>query len=170
MIKSSNTKSDVIVVAHNIRSLYNIGALFRTCEGLGVKKLILSGYSAYPKTKSDKRLPHESLKIDKAISKTALGAEKLLDWQKVDNLSGLIDSYRGKGYKIVALEQSPRSINLFNYKPPAKILLILGNELSGVDNGLMSSADDVIEIPMSGQKNSFNVVVAAAIAISHLIN
>ena len=172
--------TEIIVLAHNIRSTFNVGSIFRTCEGFGVRELILSGYTPYPDLALcssapscaylevepetlDKRLPHIREKITRQIHKTALGAEALVPFHYVEspNLAAL----KRDGYRIVALEQAPTSTLLANYDAPEKIALLLGEEVHGIANELLSETDDIIEIPMKGQKESFNVSVATGIAL-----
>ena len=154
---------EIIIIAHNIRSTYNIGSIFRTAEGFGVKKIILSGYTPYPKIENDTRLPHLSEKITNQIHKTALGAEQLVPFEYHETLDlGTLDL---AGYKVVALEQATGSIALREYTPPQKIALLLGEEVNGVPPELLAAVEEIIEIPMRGKKESFNVSVAAGIAL-----
>lgn len=157
---------DVIVIAHNIRSTHNIGSIFRTCEGFGVTKLILSGYSPYPTIEHDTRLPHISDKLTLQIHKTALDAETMIPFEHVETPD--FNDLRAKGYRIVGLEQDDRSTALPNYNSPNKIALLLGEEVDGIHSDLRLICDDLIEIPMSGKKESFNVSVAAGIALYSL--
>lgn len=159
---------DIILIAHNLRSSHNVGSLLRTAEGLGVNRVILSGYTPYPTVTNDHRLPHLAQKINKQIAKTALGAEQMVDWQHVDNLEALLPELKAQGYQIVGLEQSDRSITLEDFQSPKKLALILGREVEGLEPEIMASCDQLIEIPMLGQKESFNVVIAAAMAIYDL--
>src|SRR4051812_16420299 len=96
----------IIVIAHDIRSTHNVGALLRTCEGMGVEKLYLTGYTPYPAHPGDERLPHISRKLTKQIDKTALGASDSQPWQHHDDISGLILDLQDKGYSVAALEQA----------------------------------------------------------------
>jgi tRNA G18 (ribose-2'-O)-methylase SpoU len=154
---------EIVVVAHNIRSTHNVGAIFRSCEGFGVARLILSGYTPYPRLSGDTRLPHIADKLTQQIHKTALGAELLLPFshQEAPELSTL----RQQGYTIVGLEQDERSTLLPNYAPHEKIVLVLGEEVEGITSELRANCDELIEIPMKGQKESFNVSVATGIAL-----
>lgn len=158
--------SEIIVIAHNIRSTHNVGSIFRTAEGLGVSKIVLSGYTPYPKTKSDTRLPHIAEKLHKQIHKTALGAEEIVpfEYHEILDLQALSDT----GYRIVGLEQAPNSIALSDYKKFDKTALLLGEEVEGISSDLIAQCDDIIEIPMKGIKESFNVSVAAGIALYKL--
>lgn len=154
---------EIIVIAHNIRSTHNVGAIFRTAEGFGVKKIVLSGYTPYPSVANDPRLPHIAEKLTSQIHKTALGAELLVpfEYQETPDLKDV----RAKGYRLVGLEQDARSIMLPDYHPTGKIALLLGEEVHGIDATLMQQCDDLIEIPMRGKKESYNVSVATGIAL-----
>lgn len=155
---------DIIVIAHNIRSTHNIGAIFRTCEGFGVKKIILSGYSPYPTLPlNDTRLPHIREKLTAQIHKTALDAETIVPFVYQENPD--IDALKKAGYQIVGLEQDDRSVMLPAYAAPAKLALLLGEEVEGITSDMRNLCDDLIEIPMTGQKESFNVSVATGIAL-----
>lgn len=154
---------EIIVIAHNIRSTHNIGSIFRTAEGFGVNKIILSGYSPYPTHENDTRLPHIREKLTAQIHKTALGAQQMIpfDYQPTLDLAPL----RLAGYRIIGLEQDPRASALPQYTAPEKIALLLGEEVHGIEQALLDQCDDLIEIPMKGKKESFNVSVAAGIAL-----
>lgn len=158
--------AEIIVIAHNIRSTFNVGSIFRTCEGFGVSKIILSGYTPAPSFPGDTRLPHIAEKLSHQIHKTALDAETLVpfEYQETINLALL----KHDGFRLVALEQAPTSIMLHNYQSPEKIALLLGEEVHGVPPELLAQIDDIIEIPMVGKKESFNVSVATGIALYSL--
>ena len=153
----------IIVIAHNIRSTHNVGSIFRTCEGFGVSKIILSGYTPYPSQPNDERLPHIATKLTNQIHKTALDAETMVPFEHQSQPD--LDSLRTMGYVIVGLEQSKRSILLQNYKVPEKLVLLLGEEVEGISNYLLEKCDNLIEIEMVGKKESFNVSVATGIAL-----
>jgi len=155
--------SEIIVIAHNIRSTHNIGSIFRTCEGFGVSKLIISGYSPYPKLPNDPRLPHIEAKLTLQIHKTALGAETMtpFEYQETPDLNLL----KRQGFTVIGLEQDKNSISLKEYVVPQKIALLLGEEVGGITNDLRNQCDNLVEIPMVGQKESFNVSVAIGIAL-----
>jgi tRNA G18 (ribose-2'-O)-methylase SpoU len=155
--------SRITLVLHNIRSTHNVGAIFRTAEGFGVEEIILSGYTPYPSLgKLDTRLPHIAEKLTQQIHKTALGAETIVpfrffaefdDWQKNTEIP------------LIALEQSPKSTLLSDYQPPETFALLLGEEVAGIATDILTACDDIVEIPMQGQKESFNVSVACGIAL-----
>lgn len=154
---------DIIVIAHNIRSTHNVGAIFRSSDGFGVSKIILSGYTPYPHIPGDTRLPHISRKLTDQIHKTALGAEEIIPFEYQEQPD--IDELKASGYTIVGLEQDQRSVILPDYHPPKKIVLLLGEEVEGITLDMRQLCDDLIEIPMVGKKESFNVSVATGIAL-----
>ncbi len=153
----------IVVIAHNIRSTHNVGSLFRTAEGFGVHKIIFSGYTPYPSIKNDSRLPHIHEKLTAQIHKTALGAELLVPFEY--QVDPPIEQLRGEGYRIVALEQDATSKKMQHYQPPRSVALLIGEEVHGIEPALLSQCDDIIEIDMVGTKESFNVSVAAGIAL-----
>ncbi len=154
---------EIVVIAHNIRSTHNVGAIFRTCEGFGVSRLLLTGYTPYPSIPHDTRLPHIAAKLAAQIHKTALGAETMVPfiYQEIPDLEIL----RQEGFVIVGLEQDSKSQLLDTYRPPEKIALLLGEEIAGISAELRSRCDVLLEIPMRGRKESFNVSVATGIAL-----
>lgn len=155
----------LIVILYNIRSTYNVGAIFRTCDGLGINEVILTGYTPF----FDKGLPHEQEKLRKQIHKTALGAEELISWRRIDDVNEAIAECRANGCKIVALEQGKGSLNLAEPREyNDDVALILGEEVHGIPIEILESCDRLLEIPMCGQKESFNVSVAGGIALWEL--
>jgi tRNA G18 (ribose-2'-O)-methylase SpoU len=158
---------NIVLIAHNLRSAHNVGALLRTADGLGINKVYLSGYTPYPKEQNDTRLPHIAVKLDKQIAKTALGAEKSMDWEHHTDIFFIINELREAGYQIVALEQTNKSQALELFDPPGKLAIIAGREVEGIEKEILEMAETHIEIPMSGQKESYNVAIAAAIALYH---
>ena len=160
----------VVLVVHNVRSAHNVGSLLRTADGLGVNKVYLSGYTPYPMTEADERLPHVAKKVDTRISKTALGAEKSIKWQRTEDISAVLEKLAGGGYLIAALEQTASAVDLNKFRPPEKIALIVGTEVGGVEKPVLDMAAVHLQIPMRGAKESFNVAVAGAIALHTLIS
>ncbi|MEK7599952.1 MAG: TrmH family RNA methyltransferase [Patescibacteria group bacterium] len=158
----------LILIAHNLRSAHNVGSLLRTAEGLGVDKVYLTGYTPYPLHSKDERLPHLATKIDKQISKTALGAETSQSWQHINEIDGLIKELKQDDYLVTALEQTPNSIKLTDFKSRGKVALIVGREVEGVEPEVLAACDNIVEIPMFGSKESFNVAQAAAMSLYHL--
>lgn len=144
-----------------------MGSLLRTCDGLGIQKVYLTGYTPYPHTKQDIRLPHEAMKIHKQIVKTALGAEATVDWTHEPNVFSLLARLKKEGYTIAALEQTEGSTPLPDFRPQEKTVIVLGREVEGISKEVMDYCDIFLEIPMLGKKESFNVVQAAAITLYH---
>lgn len=162
----------IIVIAHNLRSAHNVGSLLRTAEGLGVGKIYLTGYTPYPlreNRENDPRLPHLAAKIDKNIAKTALGAEKSDFWERADDIETVIRELKRQDFSVAALEQAPGSIKLPGFQPPDKLAIILGRETEGLEPEILDQCDQILEIPMLGKKESFNVVQAAAMALYHCL-
>jgi tRNA G18 (ribose-2'-O)-methylase SpoU len=121
---------EIILLVHNIRSTHNVGSIFRTCEGFGVDRIVLSGYTPYPLMKNDIRLPHITAKLTKDIHKTALGAEVLVPftYQEIPDFAEL----RKLGFTIVGLEQGENTVLLSDFSPPEKIALLIGEEVHGI--------------------------------------
>jgi tRNA G18 (ribose-2'-O)-methylase SpoU len=148
-------KRELILLAHNIRSAYNVGSFFRTADGAGVSKIVLSGYCPPPD--------------HKGVIKTALGAEHSVPWEKITAPGPWLKKMKKAGYTIVALEQTKSSKNLFTWKPKFPMVVILGNEVKGVSPALLKYADVTLEIPMHGVKESLNVASAMAIAVYQIL-
>ena len=158
---------------HNIRSCYNVGAILRTCEGLGVEKVILSGYT--PRVDDQNLLPHLREKLNHEIHKTALGAEETLNICDCSDISAELRRLKQSGWQVVGLENNIDK-SLFQLgsqelseKLGNKVVLMLGEEVSGIDSVLYDVIDLFVEIPMKGKKESFNVSVAAGIAMWGLL-
>lgn len=158
---------EIVLIAHNLRSCHNVGSLLRTAEGLGVKKVYLTGYTPYPLKPGDTRLPHLAHKIDKQIHKTALDAEKIIAWEHATELDSVLAKLTNDGYTLAAIEQAPHAIKLPDYRPPKKIALLVGREVEGVEPEVLARMNVILEIPMFGKKESFNVVQAAAMGLYH---
>lgn len=152
----------LVVILDNIRSTYNVGAILRTCDGLGVSEVVFVGCTPF----LDKGLPHEQKKLAKMIHKTALGAEKTVFWRRFDELLEAIEALRKEKYVIWAIEQDKQSQNLAKLgKIPEKVAMILGEEVHGIKRNELEASDKIIEIPMVGTKESFNVSVAAGMVL-----
>jgi len=148
---SNHEKPEIYLVAQNIRSLFNVGSLFRCADVFGVNKVFLGGYTGFPPR-------HE-------ISKTALGAEEWVAWEKHWQTHLLIKKLKKQKIKIVVLETAKNAKPLPNFKPKFPLALVVGSERSGVSKSIMALADEVVKIPMLGKKESLNVGVAAAVAL-----
>lgn len=149
-------QQELYVVCHNIRSLFNVGAIFRTADAAGVTKLYLCGYTGHPPRKE--------------ISKVALGAENYIPWEHCPRTWRLLERLKGWGVQIVALENNicAPSVDLFQFKPEFPLALLLGNEVEGLPAALLKRSDTIVHIPMYGQKESLNVAVAFGIAVYEL--
>lgn len=157
----------LVLIAHNLRSAHNVGSLLRTADGLGVNEVILSGYTPYPIAVSDHRSPHEAAKTTARIHKTALGAETSQNWRHSANIMIDINDLLKRGFTVAALEQQPDSVKLPDFKPPARLAIVVGREVEGLEPEILERCDPILEIPMFGAKESFNVVQAAAMALYH---
>ncbi|TDQ11698.1 RNA methyltransferase [Pedobacter metabolipauper] len=146
-------KLPVVVVLDNVRSMHNIGSVFRTSDGFSIEKLYLCGISAQP--------PHRE------IEKTALGATQSVAWAHFESTLDAVADLREKGYEIIAIEQASGSTMLNTFKPATdkKYALIFGNEVNGVSDEVMAQIDECIEIPQFGTKHSFNIVISAGIVL-----
>lgn len=162
-----NTRQ-IILIAHNLRSCHNVGSLLRTAEGLGVQEVILSGYTPYPaRADADPRLPHIAAKMAKQISKTALGAETMVAWRTEADIFPVLQQLQADGWRVAAVEQAPGSVRLPDFSVPDRLVLLVGREVEGVEPEVLAAVDTILEIPMFGRKESFNVVQAAAMALYH---
>ncbi|PST83034.1 RNA methyltransferase [Pedobacter yulinensis] len=146
-------KLPVVIVLDNVRSLHNVGSVFRTADGFAVEKVILCGITGQP--------PHRE------IEKTALGATASVSWEYQQHTADAIAGLRQAGYTIAALEQAAGSTMLHGFipDPRKKFALILGNEVDGVSDAAMALIDHCLEIPQFGTKHSFNVVISAGIVL-----
>jgi 23S rRNA (guanosine2251-2'-O)-methyltransferase len=158
----------IAIIVHNVRSTHNVGAVLRSADGFGVNEVYLTGYTPYPEAKNDNRLPHLRSKLSKQIQKTALGAEKTVAWKHETEIQKVITSLKAESYLIAALEQTTNAKNLSGFTVKQNIALIVGNEVDGIDAGVLKLADVHLEIPMAGSKESLNVAVAASVAMYHL--
>ncbi|MDB4978080.1 MAG: tRNA/rRNA methyltransferase SpoU [Candidatus Peribacteria bacterium] len=144
----------IIFLAHNVRSLWNVGSFFRTADAFAVEKIYLTGYTGHPPRKE--------------ITKTALGADKTMPWEHVIDPADVVRQLQADGWTIASLELHPDAIDIQRYKPPEKICIIVGHELTGVTDELLKLSDVTLKIPMLGAKESLNVAVAAGIALSYI--
>ncbi len=146
-------KAPIVVVLDNVRSMHNVGSIFRTSDAFAIEKLYLCGITARP--------PHRD------IEKAALGATESVDWEYAENTLALITKLESEGYTILSIEQAENSISLekFQVNPTEKYAIIFGNEVEGVAQEVISTSKACIEIPQFGTKHSFNVSVTAAIVL-----
>lgn len=150
--RSSPLKDHFVLWLHNIRSLHNVGAIFRNADAFGVHKLFLSGFTPCP--------PRPE------ITKTAIGAEEHVQWEYADDIKQKAEALKKDGYILTGLEQADRSVMLQNYSiRSSRICLVLGNEVTGIDAEMLHLLDDAVEIPQFGMKHSLNVSVASGVAL-----
>lgn len=157
-LKTKNLKlkspRDFYVIAHNIRSLHNVGSVFRTADAFGVTKIFLTGYTGRP---------DEHLNGSK-IAKVALGAEKFVPWEYCKSALSVVKKLKQQKVRIVGLENNVKAYTLSKYRSAFPLALILGEEVKGIGKPLLKLCDDIVEIPMVGKKESLNVSVAFGIA------
>jgi 23S rRNA (guanosine2251-2'-O)-methyltransferase len=145
------------IILHNIRSAYNVGSIFRTADGAGVSKIYLTGYTPEPKDRFGR--------WRKDIGKVALGAEKIISWEKHKDIIDLIKTLKKEGVQIVAVEQARGSKNYREVKVDSPPAFIFGNEVGGLEKNVLRQADLIVEIPMKGEKESLNVSVVVGIIL-----
>ncbi len=148
--RSEKKKKKIRVILQNIRSCYNVGSVFRTSDAFGIEKIHLCGYTPDPKK-------------DPKLKKTALGAEDFVSWEAKEDIHKTIEDLKMSGYEVVALEKNSKSKNISDFSPKQKTAIILGHEIDGVTEDVLEKVDEVVEIPMSGKKESLNVSVAFGI-------
>ena len=168
----------MVAILHNIRSLHNVGSIFRTADAAGIEKLYLCGITPAPVNRFGK--------IEPKLAKVALGAEKTVAWERCVSTTRLIAKLKKAGYKIFAVEQARNSIPYFKLKTinqKLKTALLFGNEVHGLSPSILKKANKILEIPMKGAmvrqahhprrtsrgKESLNVAVAAGIVIFHFL-
>jgi len=150
------------LILHNIRSVHNVGAIFRTADAAGVDKIFLTGYTPTPVDRFGRA------RTD--LKKTALGAEKSVAWKYEKDLSPLLKKLKMEGYEIIAMEQSKNSVDYKKIKVKEKIAIVVGNEVDGLSEEILTDCDIVAEIKMRGGKESLNVSVATGIALFRMLN
>jgi 23S rRNA (guanosine2251-2'-O)-methyltransferase len=156
----------IVLIVDNVRSVLNVGSIFRTSDAIGVSKIYLIGYTPTPLDRF-KRERND-------MKKSALGAEKNIEWESISDSSKLIEGLKKDGFKIISLEQSEKSIDYKNIGSEQmlgeKIAIVVGNEVEGVSKEILSQSDIVAEIPMLGKKESLNVSVATAVLLFRLFD
>ena len=150
-------KSNIVVVLDNIRSAMNVGSFFRTADAFALNKILLCGITARP--------PH------KEIQKTAIGADRSMDWEYFEHVEDALSSLKKEKYTLIGLEQTDQSLFLQDYNAVKneKYALVFGNEVMGLSDSILPLLDHCIEIPQFGTKHSFNVAVSGGIALWHFM-
>lgn len=150
------------IILEDIRSAYNVGAIFRTADASGVTKVFLVGYTPAPIDRFGRAQPE--------ILKTSLGASATMPWEQVATTREIIERLQGDGVTVAAVELAVGSVSLKDFKEPEQVAYIVGNEVDGVTKEALELADVIVELPMLGQKESLNVSVTAGIVLYHGIS
>ena len=148
-------KKELFVICDNLRSLYNVGSIFRTSDSLGVSKIYLCGITGTP--------------LQKGVLKVSLGAENSVPWEYCKNAWRLVDKLKKQGIQIISLELTDKSLNIKKFKPQFPCALIVDNEITGIAESLLKRSDFTVKIPMKGMKESMNVAVAFGIAVYEIL-
>jgi len=151
-----------IVILHNIRSVQNVGAMFRTADTAGVKKVYLTGYTPAPLDRFGRKR--------KDLAKSALGAEEFMPWEQKKNIFPLLTKLKKERYLIISIEQDKKSIDYRKVRLKQKNAFIVGAEVTGIPQNILKKCDVIAEIPMHGKKESLNVSVALGVALFQLIS
>jgi 23S rRNA (guanosine2251-2'-O)-methyltransferase len=150
-------KKEIYVIAHNIRSVHNVGSFFRTCDAVGVSKIYLTGFTPAPVDRFGRDRND--------VHKTALGAEKTVSWEQVEDIKKVVDQLKKEGVVVVGLEQDSLAVDYRSFNVDSSVALIVGNEPDGIPKEVREMCDALVEIPMRGKKESLNVSVALGIAL-----
>ena len=151
-----------ILILHNIRSVANVGAMFRTSDAVGIKKIYLTGYTPAPLDRFGR--------IRKDLAKSALGAEEFVPWEQKKNLPAFLHVLQREKYFIIAIEQDPKSVDYKKVKLKQKNVFIVGTEVTGIPQNILQKCDVIAEIPMRGKKESLNVSVALGVVLFRIYN
>ncbi|KKP85656.1 hypothetical protein A3B84_00525 [Candidatus Nomurabacteria bacterium RIFCSPHIGHO2_02_FULL_35_13] len=151
-----------VLIIHNIRSVTNVGAMFRTADAAGINKIYLTGYTPTPLDRFGR--------IRKDMAKSALGAEDYVKWEYKKSLPVILRSLRWENFYIIGLEQDKKSVDYKKIKLKNKNAFIVGTEVSGITKSILNRCDIIAEIPMKGKKESLNVSVALGIALFRILN
>ncbi len=146
-----------ILILHDVRSVENVGAIFRTADAAGIDKIYLTGYTPAPLDRFGRKR--------KDLAKSALGAEEFVKWEQKKNILPLISKLKQEKYKIIAIEQDENSVDYKKVKTGEKNAFLVGTEVSGIPQNILKRCDIIAEIPMKGEKESLNVSVATGIAL-----
>lgn len=161
-MKSVTNKKETYLILNDIRSVYNVGAIFRTADAVGITKIYLVNTTPTPLDRFGR--------VRKDVAKTALGAENTVPWEYLKDISTLLKKLKKEGFYIIAVEQSENSIDYKKVKPFQKTAIIVGNEVDGIPEKILSKCDCVAEVPMKGTKESLNVSVATGIVLFRILN
>ena len=155
-------KKQNILILHNIRSVENVGAMFRTADAVGIDKIYLTGYTPTPLDRFGRKR--------KDLAKSALGAEEFVAWEQKKSISSLLLKLKKENYLIIGIEQAKNSVNYKKVKISNKNCFIVGAEVKGIPQSVLEKCNIIAEIPMKGKKESLNVSVALGIALFRICN
>ena len=153
---------EIWVLLHNIRSAHNVGSMFRTGDAIGVTRFLLSGFTPAPLDRFKRPV--------KEIAKTALGAELLIPWEQGVSALDFVARAKAEGFAVVGVEQDERAVDYKAYVPGEKTLIVMGEEVNGIEQSLRDACDVLLELPMKGSKESLNVSVAFGITLYRLFD
>lgn len=159
MLSQNSLIQKQYIILDNIRSAYNVGAIFRTAEGAGVKKIYLCGYTPRPTDRFGR--------VVAEIQKTSLGASDMVPWEGVDDISELLHRLRSEKVQLVAVELVPDAISLYDFSPNKKVAYVFGNEVTGILPEVRALCDVTMQIPMRGEKESLNIATTVGIVVFH---
>ncbi|MEK7659690.1 MAG: TrmH family RNA methyltransferase [Patescibacteria group bacterium] len=159
--RREGSNQEVIAMLHNIRSLQNVGAMFRTADAAGIQRIILTGYTPTPLNLLGE--------VRTEFAKTALGAERSVQWEQKKNISSVISQLKSEGHNIYAIEETMGAKNIFTYRTKKPCAFVVGNEVTGLSRAVLVKCDAVLAIPMKGIKESLNVSVAFGIAAYEIV-
>lgn len=160
----------LVLILDNLRSAHNVGAILRTADATGVKRVIMIGITPYPRVLADQRDPVIIKRNTRAIAKTALGAELTLTTEHVDDIHDAIAICRAEKRTLYGLEQAPGAANLLTTELAQPAALIVGSEVDGISQSVLAVCDLVLQIPQCGEKESLNAAVAASIAMYRFVD
>lgn len=161
-MKTKNKFRENILILHNIRSVENVGAMFRTADAAGINKIYLTGYTPAPLDRFGRKRGD--------LAKSALGAEEFVSWEQKKNIFPLLTKLKKEKFSIIAIEQDKKSIDYKKIKTKEKNVFIVGAEVTGIPKNILKKCDVIAEIPMHGKKESLNVSVALGIALFRICN
>jgi tRNA G18 (ribose-2'-O)-methylase SpoU len=160
-MKQENKKQENIVILHNIRSVENVGAMFRTADAAGINKIYLTGYTPAPLDRFGRKRGD--------LAKSALGAEEFVPWEQKKNIFPLLTKLQKEKYLIIGIEQDEKSIDYKKVKLQKNNVFIMGAEVEGIPKNVLNKCNIIAEIPMRGKKESLNVSVAFGIALFRML-
>jgi 23S rRNA (guanosine2251-2'-O)-methyltransferase len=162
MKSNKNSTAVIYIILHNVRSVENVGSIFRTADAVGVSKIFLTGYTPAPIDRFGRER--------RDIHKSALGAEKTVDWEQYESWEKCFSALKEQGVHIVAVEQSKKSVDYKIFSCEGNVAFVFGNEVEGLSKDILEKADVVLEVPMLGKKESLNVSVAVGVVLYRILD